>query len=274
MLTRYSSRSAALEAVMVFVAAIFMFPLYILVIQAFKNEHDQTSPLLPTLRPTFENFLNAWNEARLGPALLISLLVAASSIVVLVVVGALASYALVRVLSRFSMVIFWVLLSGLFIPFQVALIPLYTTIRDLGLLGSPISLILYYSGQQLSFTVFLYTGFLRSLPADYEEAAALDGASRLRQFWSIVLPLLRPITGTVVILNAIAVWNDFLTPLLYLSGTKNQTVTIALYSFVGQFVSDWPLVFAGLIISVLPVLIVFFILQKNIIRGFAGGLKG
>ncbi|HLT96038.1 MAG TPA: ABC transporter permease subunit, partial [Acidimicrobiia bacterium] len=107
-----------------------------------------------------------------------------------------------------------------------------------------------------------------------EEVAWIDGASTSRAFWKIVFPLLRPITGTVIILNGIHVWNDFLTPLLYLSGTPNQTIPVAIFSFIDQYVSEWPLVFAGLVIGVAPILFVFFLLQRNVIRGFASGLKG
>jgi raffinose/stachyose/melibiose transport system permease protein len=126
----------------------------------------------------------------------------------------------------------------------------------------------------MPFSIFLYTGFLRALPIEYEEAAAIDGAGALGTFWRVVFPLLRPITGTVVILNVIVVWNDFLTPLLYLSGSGQQTVPVTLYSFVGQYVSQWNLVFAGLVISIAPILIVYFVLQRTVIQGFASGLKG
>jgi ABC-type glycerol-3-phosphate transport system permease component len=110
-------------------------------------------------------------------------------------------------------------LLGIILPFQLALIPLYQLMRDLQLLGTYTSLIIFYTGHQLPFTVFLYTGFLRALPRGYEEAALIDGASQFQAFRKIVFPLLRPVTGTVIILNAIFVWNDFLTPLLYVGGT-------------------------------------------------------
>lgn len=148
------------------------------------------------------------------------------------------------------------------------------TMRDLGLLGSPLSLIIFYSGHLAPFSIFLYTGFLRSLAPEYEEAAAVDGCGIMHTFWRIVFPLLRPITGTVIILNILNVWNDFYTPLLYLSGSPNTTVPVALYSFVGEFVSQWNLVFAGLVISIAPVLIVYFLMQRTIIKGFSSGLKG
>ena len=163
---------------------------------------------------------------------------------------------------------------GLILPFQLAMIPLYTTMRDLGLLGSVWSLVIYYVGLQSPFSIFLYTGFLRTLPMEYEEAAAVDGASLMTTFLRVVFPLLRPVTGTVIILNVIIVWNDFFTPLLYLSGSGVETVPVALFSFVGQYTSEWNLVFAGLVISIVPILAVYFALQKTVIKGFASGLKG
>jgi len=271
---RYTKATFVREAFMLVVALVFIFPVYILVNMSLRPANDKTSPLLPSGNITFENFVQAWNQAGLGTALLNSAIVTIVSVTLIVFISSMAAYPLSRVMSRLSTTLYWVILVGMMIPFQVALIPLYQTMRDLNLLGSLFSLILFYVGGQVPFSVFLYTGFLRTLDRDYEEAAALDGAGQFRTFTSIVFPLLRPITGTVVILNAITIWNDFLVPLLYLSGTPQQTVTVALYAFVGQFVSNWPLVFAGLVISVIPVLLVYFLLQKQIIKGFAGGLKG
>ncbi|MGL3150234.1 carbohydrate ABC transporter permease [Microbacterium sp. A82] len=271
---RYTKGTFAREIVMLIAAVVFIFPVYILVNMALRPANEATSPLVPSAQPTFANFIEAWNQAGLAQALLNSAIVTITSVVLIVAISSMAAYPLARVMSKLSTTLFWVVLVGMMIPFQVALIPLYQTMRDLGLLGSLGSLILFYTGSQVPFSVFLYTGFLRTLERDYEEAAALDGAGTFRTFLSIVFPLLRPITGTVIILNAITVWNDFLVPLLYLSGTPQQTVTVALYAFVGQFVSNWPVVFAGLVISVAPVLLVYFLMQKQIIKGFAGGLKG
>ena len=126
----------------------------------------------------------------------------------------------------------------------------------------------------MPFSIFLYCGFIRVLPREYEEAAWVDGASHFVTFWRVVFPLLKPITSTVLILNVIFIWNDFLSPLLYLSGTSNLTIPLTLFNFVGQWVSDWPLVFAGLVISTIPILALFFSLQKSVMNGFAGGVKG
>ncbi|WP_344784350.1 carbohydrate ABC transporter permease [Microbacterium kribbense] len=256
------------------VALIFAFPLYILVNLALSLPNEAANPLIPTANPTFDNFARAWEQASLGGAIMNSAIVTISSVLVIVFVSAMASYPLSRITSRLSSAMFWTLMVGLLLPFQLAMIPLYQTVRDIGLLGSVWSLVLFYSGAQVPFTVFLYTGFLRALPREYEEAAWMDGATALSAFWRVVFPMLRPITGTVVILNAIHIWNDFFTPLLYLSGSGSQTLPVALYAFVGEFSADWPLIFAGLVIGIIPILLCYFLMQKTIIQGFAGGLKG
>lgn len=271
---RYTWRTGVLEAVMIVVGLIFMFPLYILVTLAFKAPGDQTNQLLPTLEPTFENFTQAWQTGGLGAALMNSALVTVVSVTAVVVLSAAAAYPLSRVGARWSKGTYLGFLAGLLLPAQLALLPLYQTMRDLGLLGSLWSVIIVSIGTSMPFSIFLYSGFLRALPHDYEEAASLDGAGPFRAFWSIVFPLVRPITGTVIILNAVAIWNEFLTPLLYLSNSSNKTITVAINGFVGQYGAQWNLIFAGICISILPILIAYFLLQKYIVQGFASGLKG
>ena len=273
-MNRYRAGTFGLELVMVAVAALFAFPLYILVNVAVRRSGDLSSPARPTTDPTLANFADAWREAGLAGAIANSLVVTVLSVLIVVAVSSMAAYPLARIGTRWSQWTFLLVMLGLLLPFQLALIPLYQTMRDLGLLGSLWSLVLFYSGLQVPFTTFLYVGFIRALPPDYEEAALIDGAGPLVLFGRVVLPLLRPVTGTAAILNAIFVWNDFLTPLLYLSGSTQQTIPVAIFSFVGQYTSNWALVFAGLIIGVVPILTVYFLMQRRIIKGFAGGLKG
>ncbi len=271
---RYTWRTGILEAVMIIVAVIFFIPAYVLINTSLRTPKDPAGPLeLPTTF-TLQNYADAWVQGHLGNALVNSTTVTVVSVAVLVVFSSLAAYPLARVTRRWSKFAYFGFLAGLLLPFQLALIPLYQTMRDLHLLGSVWGLVLFYIGLQMPFSIFLYTGFLRALPPEYEEAAAIDGAGAFATFWRVVFPLLRPITGTVIILNVIVVWNDFLTPLLYLSGSGVETLPVTIYSFVGQYISQWNLVFAGLVISIAPILIVYFLLQKTVIQGFASGLKG
>jgi raffinose/stachyose/melibiose transport system permease protein len=271
---RYTWRTGSLEGVMLLVALAFLFPIYILVNLSVRQPSDLSSPVAPTLEPTLENFARAWEEASLGGAIVNSAIVTVVSVVLLVVLSAMAAYPLARVTATWSSFAFYGFMIGLLVPFQLGLIPLYNTMRDLGLLGSLVPLIIIYVGLRIPFTLFLYVQFLRQIPPDYEEAAALDGCSPLQAFFRVVFPLVRPVTGTVVILNGLFIWNDFLKPLLYLSGTGNQTVPVAIYTFVGEFSTEWSLVFAALIIGALPVLAAFFFIQKSLIQGLASGVKG
>ncbi len=221
------------------------------------------------------NYSGAWNGAHLGAAMLNSTIITVISLIALVMVGSTAAYYLARdphparlrplpaVPARASCC-----------PFQLALVPLYKFMKDTGLLGSYASMILFYTGLQVPFTIFLYTGFLRALPREYGEAALVDGANHWQSFTRVTFPLLRPITGTVVILNAVFVWNDFVTPLVYLGGTPNETLPVVVYQFVGQYVSNWGYIFAAVVVASLPILVVFLLLQRYVIKGFASGLKG
>lgn len=271
---RYSWRTAILEVIMILVAVVFLFPVYVLVNMAFKAPGDQSDTLAPPTDFTFQNFVDAWNVGGLGQALINSSIVTVVTILAIVVFSSAAAYPLSRLGARWSNLTYYAFLGGLLLPTQLALLPLYQTMRDLDLLGTLAGVILVGIGGAMPFSIFLYAGFMRALPTEYEEAAALDGASAFRTFWLVVFPLVRPITGTVAILNAVWTWNDFLTPLLYLSGSQQKTITVAVYGFVGQYGAQWNLIFAGIIISILPILIVYFFMQKYIVKGFAGGLKG
>jgi len=273
-MNRYRARTFGLELVMIAVAAVVGFPIYVLVNLAVRAPSDTSSPITPTASPTLDNFTQAWERGALGGALANSALVTVGSVVIVLAVSSLAAYPLARVASRWSRWTYLLIMLGLVLPFQLAALPLYQTMRDLGLLGTVWSLILFYSGLQVPFTVFLYVAFLRALPRDFEDAALIDGCTQLQGFRHVVFPMLKPVTVTALVLNAIAVWNDFFTPLLYLSGTDQQTMPVAIAGFVGQYITDWNLIFAALVISIVPILAVYFALQRSIINGFAGGLRG
>lgn len=273
---RYTWRTGVLEVIMVAAAAIFLLPVYILGNLSIRTHSEQTSALLPTRQPTFENFAQAWEAGGIDRAMFTTSYIVVISVVLLVILGSLASYPLARVTTKFSRWTYMFFMAGLLLPYQMIFVPLYQLFSGFGMLGpnAPIALIIHYVGHHLPFTVFLFTSFLRAVPRDYDDAASIDGANRLQTFIFVLFPLLGPITGTVVILNTISIWNDLMTPLLYLSGTRNLTLPVAIYSFVGEYASDWPTIFAGLVASMIPVLIAYAFLQNRIMQGFAAGIKG
>lgn len=274
MINRYTRRIFGLEVGLWLLAIAFMLPLFALVNLALKAPHNATNAFVIAGEYSFENFGRAWVEGRLGPALLNSAVVAVVSIVLILLVASLAAYPLARLGSRWSRGTFLLFMVGLVIPAQLGVLPLFLTMRDLGLNGSLLSVILAGAGSCVPFAVFIITMFLRDLPRDYEEASALDGCGPIRTFWYVVVPLLRPALGTVAILNVISLWNSFFIPLLFLSGTGSETLPVRISGFVRTYFADWPAVFAALVISAAPILIAYFLLQRYIIQGFAGGLKG
>ncbi|MEU8342939.1 carbohydrate ABC transporter membrane protein 2, CUT1 family [Actinomadura meyerae] len=272
---RYGLRTFGLELVMIAVAVAFLFPVYALVTLSLKDQRAVAeSPLSLPSDPALDNYSAAWTRAELGPALFNSTVITVASLVALIAIGSFAAYFLSRRASRLGYGLYVLFLLGIVLPFQLGMIPLFKLVDGAGLLGSYPAMIIFYTGIQLPFTIFLYTGFIRALPADYAHAALIDGAGHVRAFTRVVFPLLRPITGTVLILNAVFIWNDFFTPLLYLGGSTRETVPVKIFSFVGQYVSDNGLVFAGLVLASLPILAVFLVLQRYVIKGFASGLKG
>jgi raffinose/stachyose/melibiose transport system permease protein len=272
---RYGKQTFALELGMIFVALLFLFPVYVLVTLSFKGAPEISGGGLglPSSLET-ANYSKAWSTAHLGAALVNSTIITGISLVALVAIGSTASYYLARKQSRLSYGMYIVFLLGIILPFQLALVPLYRMVKDAGLLGTYTSMVLFYTGLQVPFTIFLYTGFLRALPREYGEAALVEGATHWQSFRRVTFPLLRPITGTVIILNAVFIWNDFLTPLIYLGGSPNETIPVVVYQFVGQYVANWGYVFAAVVLATLPMLLLFLLLQRFVIKGFSSGLKG
>lgn len=259
---------------MVCAGVLFSIPFGVLLAVAFRNVDAARGFLGFTWPPSFDSLVTAWQTSAMGAALVNSTIITVLAVSGIIVVAAMAAYPLARYTQRWSRVVFYFFLAGMLLAGQAAILPLYMLMKDLGLIGSVWAVIVIHVGGSMPFCIFLYTLFLRDIPTDYEEAAIIDGCSPARTFLLVVFPLARPITGTIVILQALGTWNDFFTPLLYLSSSHNKTAPLALYNYVGEYGSDWSLVFSALLISIVPILILYFVAQKYIIRGFASGLKG
>ena len=275
---RYGSRGFALEIVTIVVAMVLMIPFYFLLNVSFKGNSDAflSSAIAPPRPPSVSAFGDAWAGSATGSipgGLISSVIVTAGSLVVLIAFGSIAAYTMARLPGRLSNTLYILFLVGIILPFQLGMVPVYVVLRTLGLVGSPFGLIVLYSGLLMPLVVFLYTGFARSLPREYEEAAQMDGSSRLQTFLRIIFPLLAPATGTVAILAGLIIWNDFFTQLIFLSGSANATLPVVIYGFVGANVSAWNIIFAGIIVSMIPVLVFYVFAQRKFIQGFAGGIK-
>ncbi|MGG7449715.1 carbohydrate ABC transporter permease [Plantibacter auratus] len=273
-MNRYTAKTAVLEVVLILTAIVFFIPFIVMLSVALRDPNGTPGFLGFTWPLNFGNFATAWTESAMGASLVNSAVITVVSVAVIIVISSMAAYTVTRSTRRWSRGAFYLFLLGFLFPGQLAMLPLYLWFASIGLVGSPVAVILINIGGFLPFSIFLYAAFLRDLPRDYEEAATIDGARPSRAFLSIVFPLLRPVTGTIAILCGLSIWNDFFTPLLYLSGSGNSTAPLSVYSFVSLYSANWPLVFCALLISVLPILVAYFLMQRFIMKGFASGLKG
>lgn len=275
---RYTWRTFSRELVLLACAAFFCIPFYLLFSLSVKPSAELfSSPLSFPTHPAFSNYDAAWHQSThvsMGRAMLNSIIITAGTVTCLIVIGSLCAYTIARRKSRLSTSLYFLFVLGIVVPFQLGIVPLYVAFRNAGLVGSYIGMILLWVGIATPVSVFLYTGFVRALPTDYEEAARVDGASTMRMFIRIVFPLLRPATVTVAILTGLFVWNDFFVSLIYLGGSERQTLPVSIYSFVGEYATQWNLVFAAIVIALLPIMAFFVIAQRQLIDGFSGGIRG
>jgi raffinose/stachyose/melibiose transport system permease protein len=277
---RYTWKTFSWELAMLIGAVAFCLPLFVLLSVALKRPEDLfTSPLSFPTDPHFANFSTAWQATTgrgggLGAALRSSVIITVCAVAALVLFGSLCAYVLARRPGRLSTALYLLFVLGIIVPFQLSILPVFTFFRRLGLIGTYLGMVVLWVGILMPLTVFLYTGFVRTLPRDYEEAARMDGARTMRIYLRVVLPLLRPVTGTVAILTGLFIWNDFFASLIFLGGSGRETLPVAIYSFVGEYLTQWNLVFATVLIALLPLLIFFIVAQKQLIRGFSGGIRG
>jgi len=277
---RYTRWSAFREVGLWIGALPILFPLYLIINVALQPATEPTgSGLHPPPNATLHNFSQAWGQAGSGTvsfagALVNSLLTTGGTVLLLVLTAAPAGYVIARRASKLSGLLFGLFSLGLILPFQLAIIPLYDFMVRVGLDGTRTGLILIYTALSMPLAIFLYTGFLRGMPEAYEEAARVDGAKPLRVFVEIVFPQAAPITGVVAVLSGLLVWNDFFTALVFVGNSDRETLPVAVYSFVGRFSTQWPLVFAAAAIALAPVLVFYGFTQRWITRGFASTLHG
>jgi raffinose/stachyose/melibiose transport system permease protein len=276
---RYTGLTAIREVGFWILAIVFLAPFYFLITTALKSDREAitSSTLAPPTSVDFSNFskvLTATGNSNVVMGLINSVIITAGCIVLLILLGSLTGYVISRSTRRWSRWVFYLFLIAIVLPTQLGTVPLYIGARAVGLTGSVWGMILLFTGMLLPLAIFLYAGFFRSLGMEYEEAAAIDGASRTQIFFRIVLPLMAPATGTVAVLAGLIVWNDFFTSLIFLGGSANQTLPVAMYYYIGSLVSSWNQIFAIVIVSMIPILAFFLFAQKKFMQGFAGGLKG
>ncbi|MBR2477022.1 MAG: carbohydrate ABC transporter permease [Clostridia bacterium] len=264
--------------VLTVLAVITLSPVGFLVINSFKSQSEIVAS--PIALPTEWNsgyVLTAAEQINFFGSLAITFIITLLSVVLIVLASSLAGWMIARAKNRLASVMLYMFTAAMLIPFQAVMYPLLSLFEGVGLKNIP-GLIIMYGGFGLSLSVFLYHGFVKSIPASIEEAALIDGAGMLKTFFSVVFPLMKSTTATVVILNALWIWNDYLLPFLVIGNAPARTLTLELYfakMTSGQFGNPWELIFPAVFVSIIPIIIVFLILQKHIVRGISdGAVKG
>ena len=251
-----------------------LFPLVFLFINSFKGQADiVTSPLQLPAMWDIAFIQNALKAINFFPALGVTAIIAITSVALQIVVSALVAWMMVRNKTRASFILFMCFTSAMLIPFQSVMFPLVNIFEKLNLKNIP-GLVIMYGGFGLSISVFLYHGFMKSVPKSLEEAALIDGANILQIFFKVVMPLLKTTTVTIIIINGMWIWNDYLLPFLVIANEPVKTLTLQLYYAKltsGQYGNPWELVFPAVLVTIIPIVIVFLFLQKYIMKGVAAG---
>jgi raffinose/stachyose/melibiose transport system permease protein len=273
----------ALEVLAVVLFLLFLFPFFIVVVNAAKTPFEITqSPLsLPAeWMKILENMGSIWTSVNIqySSSFASSVIITVTSLLLLNVLSSQAAWALVRTKTKLSMGIFITFVAAMVIPFQIVMFPLLTWFREITqltgvrLLRSFQGIILAYIGFGMSQSIFLFHGFIKSIPLELEEAATIDGCRPWQTFYEIIFPILRPIHATVLVLNGIWIWNDFLLPLLILGkGNKVMTIPLAVSNFAGAYVKQWDLILTAILMAMIPIVIFFLVAQKSIIKGMVAG---
>ncbi len=266
---------AVLGLIIIFIA--YMFPFIMVVINSLKQKRDIIkSPFswLFTIKGlSFDNFVKAYTQMDFLNAFKNSLIVTVSATVLVTLLAAMLAYYIVRHNNGISKLTFGLMVASMIIPFQAIMIPLVSIYGGtLNLLNHRLTLIFLHTGFSMAMSVFMFHGFIKgNVPMALEEAAYIDGCTHSQTFFKIVLPLLKPIISTMVILNSLAFWNDFLLPSLVLTDKKLLTLPLSTYSFYGTYSADYGTIMAGLLLCGVPILILYVALQKQIIGGVVAG---
>ena len=251
-------------------------PLYFIIINSVKTYPEVMLSFISLPQVvTFDSFVRAWNAIDVTKTLWNSLFITGVSVLGIGFISSLAAYKMARTKTWYSVAIYYIVAFSMIVPFHTIMIPLSRLMGQLSLLSTPYSVIFTYLGTSSTFAIFVIHGFVKTVPLGFEDAATVDGCGPFRMFFQIVFPLLRPIMATIAVLQSMWIWNDFLLPLLMLRRQKYMTIPVAMYKLWGDWTADWPAIFAAILISITPVLIFFFMMQKNIVRGISrGGIKG
>ncbi|MEU6779489.1 carbohydrate ABC transporter permease [Nonomuraea angiospora] len=253
-------------------AVVVVYPLLWMTLNGFKTNAELFGdPFALPLHWSFENYQKAWNRG-VSDYLTTSVLVTLTSTVATVFVSAWAAYGLTRVNVPLNRTLTAAILGGLMLAPTVALVPLVKMFQAMGLYNTFWALLILYTAFRVPFTTFLIRAYMIDLPREVDEAAEMDGAGRWTAFWRIILPMCKPILTSTVLLHILFTWNEYLFAMIFTSGTGVQTLPVGLTSLMSKHGTEYPVVFAGMVIAALPVVLLFFLGQRYIVKGLADGV--
>lgn len=262
--------------IMLGITIIYLYPFFIVLFVSLKSAKEAL--ISPNTLPKdirIENYFNVWKIMRFHQPLFNSLLITSVAILLVVMFGSMAAFILAKSNKRLSLGLYFFFVAGIMIPFYTSLVPIVKIMSLLNLTDSRIGLAIAFSGRAMPMGLFMFYGFIKGTPDSIIESATIDGAGRWTIYQKIVFPLLKPITTTVVILDALWFWNSFLFPMLMLSSPEKRTIPLSQYFFTGEYGTQWELAFASYIIAMIPIIVLYFFGQKKIISGIsAGAVKG
>jgi raffinose/stachyose/melibiose transport system permease protein len=265
-------RDGLIQIILVGNTIVMLAPILIMIFSAFKSTQEIFKA--PFAIPDFSNLVNfakIWEQTNFLRYLLNSFVVTGASMALILTLGTMAAYALGRYKFFGASFILMFFIAGLTLPLKLAIIPLFMLMRDMGILNNQLSLIFVYTAMGLPSTVFIMTGFIRTLPNELEDAARMDGASEARIMWAIMLPLVRPAMVIAAIQNVVPIWNDFFFPLVFIQNDSLKTLPQGLTTFMGEYTTDWGVLFAGLTLSAAPIIAIYIVLSRQFISGMTSG---
>lgn len=274
---KFRIQKVLLQLLATAIGILFLFPILMIVNFAFKTKKELylDNPLSLPGDPTFDNFINAISKLHLDTAFLNSLFYTAVSVLIMALLCTMTAWAIARGKNRFFQFALVYFVIGILVPSQALMLPIYQIWNGLGMVNSRVGIILLYISTGMSFGIFLQTNFMSTIPVELEEAARIDGCSVYRTFFSIVLPLGKASMATLIIVQSFTIWNDFLLTSLMVSRENLRTVTLALKLLFSEQAKDYSTAMAGILLSAIPVIIVFLCLQKQFIKGMTvGAVKG
>lgn len=260
----------------VFLAFLFIYPVIFALMSAFKSNGDiLKNPIAFPTSLFLQNFIDLFEQSDFATAIVHSIILTIVSELLIVCIVPLAAYGIERKKSKATSIIYTYFLAGMMIPFHLYMFPLFRELKIFHMFGNMVGPIVVYISGSIAFGTLLYCSFLKGIPMEIEEAAMIDGCTPFQTFWKVTFPLLGPCTGSMVILNGLGIWNDYLMPYLVMKSDTAKTITVEIAAFVGQYSARWDIVFAGTVISIVPALMIFCMFQKYFVKGItAGAAKG